>query len=55
MRAVDAHAPLLAACEEAYRVLCIVQGMVIINRDLGTQKCIEALEEVIAAAKGVSS
>lgn len=58
----DGHAPalvcwpaitdLLEACEEALRVLSAVQGMIIIKRDPGSQKCIESLEAALAKAKG---
>ncbi len=49
---IAAAPELLAACEEAYRVLAIVQGMVIINRDPGTQRCLDLLEEVMKKARG---
>lgn len=48
-----ASAPLLlAACVEAHRVLAVVQDMVVINRDPGTQECLDQLAAVIAKAGG---
>ena len=50
--ATAARDDLLAACEEAERVLSAVQGMIVISRDPGSQECLDRLAAVIAKARG---
>lgn len=49
-RLIAAAPDLLAACAEAERVLSAVQGMIIIARDPGSQRCLERLADAITLA-----